>query len=80
MVWHECSDCHGTGRSRKSLGIGKCPDCDGSGTLIYYKRECGDSIEYSKPCRRCDGSGRIELYQEVKCTTCGGERGVEWYE
>ena len=58
----ECSECQGTGESRKIrrtpfgqiVTVSTCDKCDGSGKII------------SKPCEKCDGEGKVKKNKKVE--------------
>jgi len=59
-----CTQCNGTGHIQRSQGFFSisrtCPRCRGEGTMIEY------------PCRRCGGSGLIEVEREIVVTIPAG--------
>lgn len=68
----ECPECHG----KKCDGYDECPHCHGRGmsqqirgnTIIQSTCEyCGGSgFSPKNVCKKCDGSGRIEVKREIK--------------
>lgn len=80
-VLSECPECHGEGtkdpKSRKT-----CPHCHGSGVLVQstglfqVQRTCtycnGEGTIISKPCKRCNGAGRIMQPKTVTIKIPGG--------
>jgi molecular chaperone DnaJ len=70
-----CDKCHGSGAEPGSRTI-NCPTCGGRGQVISSRgffqvsqtcprcRGAGQIIE--KPCRQCDGEGRVEKLSRVK--------------
>jgi molecular chaperone DnaJ len=60
-----CRTCHGAGRLHASES--RCAHCHGTGIV---KSTRGHMV-FSKPCSRCDGSGR---QQQASCPTCGGQQ------
>lgn len=49
----------GGGRSMSIWPPADCPDCDGSGEILY-RDFGGDPVnDYAKPCKACAGTGRL---------------------
>lgn len=50
----------------------ECPDCDGAGYLIDYRRTGpdGDERRMDTPCVPCKGTGKAT---EKVCTECGAD-------
>lgn len=59
-----CSTCHGTG-SRPGSGVASCSFCGGTGEQILRQGFIG----IRRPCRHCNGTGRVI---QQKCGSCGG--------
>lgn len=76
-----CPDCHGEGttdpKSRK-----ECPYCHGQGVVISQQgffsvqRTCdhchGEGFIVTKPCKRCNGAGRVAEERTIKINIPGG--------
>ena len=61
-----CNSCGGRGRRRSIEG--RCARCDGVGSTRWRRGH----MVFSKPCKLCDGSGRL---RHQACVNCG-ENGV----
>ena len=76
-----CDKCHGTGAEPGSRTI-NCPTCGGRGQVISSRgffqvsqtcprcRGTGQIVE--KPCRQCNGEGRVEKATRIKLTIPAG--------
>jgi molecular chaperone DnaJ len=63
-----CKSCKGSG-ARSGTSPTTCPDCGGSGQISTYRNTILGNIMTSRPCERCDGSGRVILHS---CPDCQG--------
>lgn len=59
-----CSECNGGGST-----YGRCQDCSGTGTGVDIHKEHNMVIKFSSVCKRCLGSGVVEISH---CTVCNG--------
>lgn len=58
-----CARCAGTGQA--SIAAARCPACEGDGVV----RSARGHMVFTRPCRRCAGSG---LLSQQGCQACGG--------
>lgn len=63
-----CSVCDGSGAKHGSEMI-TCKTCNGKGRLREMKRSIFGSVEVSRTCESCGGSGKVP---KEKCESCGG--------
>jgi molecular chaperone DnaJ len=63
-----CESCRGSGASSGTSPT-TCPDCGGSGQISTYRNTILGNIMTSRPCERCEGSGRVILHP---CSACQG--------
>ncbi|MCH5299718.1 MAG: molecular chaperone DnaJ [Ruminococcus sp.] len=80
-----CSDCHGTGADKGSTPK-TCSACGGSGRVtinqrtpfgvVQTQRTCdackGKGKIVEKPCRKCNGNGRVRVRKNVEVTVPAG--------
>jgi len=76
-----CDKCHGSGAEPGSRAI-NCPTCGGRGQVISTRgffqvsQTCprchGAGQILEKPCRQCDGEGRVEKSSRIKIKIPGG--------
>lgn len=67
-----CTECNGTGAA-KGTSPEICPDCHGMGQRQTVTRTPFGSIQSSRTCERCHGSGKIV---KTPCNHCHGEGKV----
>lgn len=63
-----CEVCSGTG-AKKGTEMVSCKSCNGKGTIREQKRTIFGSIEMTKACDTCSGSGKTP---KEKCNVCDG--------
>ncbi len=63
MRQENCPRCAGTGQA--SIAAARCPACEGDGVV----RSARGHMVFTRPCRRCGGSG---LLSQQGCQACGG--------
>lgn len=68
-----CLTCHGSG-SKPGSSEQACAECQGSGVQRVIQRSAFASFASTRPCRHCDGSGRII---ESPCPECRGNGRTE---
>ena len=69
-----CAHCNGTGAEPGSKKV-TCPECRGAGEIrlsqgfFMFQRTCprchGEGSEIEKPCRACNGAGRVEKTRKL---------------
>jgi molecular chaperone DnaJ len=64
----ECSTCHGSGAQPGSKVV-KCPVCNGRGVVESLQ----GAFQFSRPCQRCLGKGKII---DQPCGSCGGRGAI----
>lgn len=64
---HQCSICHGTGRSLNTVFAYICKECKGTGN-VNYREVITEKIVH--PCDECDGTGKRA--DEKNCRHCYG--------
>lgn len=62
---HHCSSCQGIGRLRTAES--RCLHCHGNGII----KSARGHMVFSKPCTRCQGTGR---QADIACPACGGHQ------
>jgi molecular chaperone DnaJ len=81
----QCEDCHGTGAA-ESTSPKTCPNCNGTGQVRVSQRtpfgvmqsnhtcdRCrGTGKIIEKPCRTCDGKGRVRRRKTIEVTVPAG--------
>ncbi|MBR1859513.1 MAG: molecular chaperone DnaJ [Selenomonadaceae bacterium] len=68
----KCNDCDGTGAA-KGTKPEICPDCHGMGHRNTVTRTPFGSIQTTRPCERCHGTGQIV---KMPCSHCHGSGKV----
>lgn len=63
-----CGNCNGSG-AKKGTEMVTCATCNGKGKIRELKRSIFGSIEISRACEICGGSGKTP---KEKCGACGG--------
>ncbi len=69
----QCATCKGSG-CQPGTTPEVCPDCRGSGQVQVQQRTPMGVFATSRPCQKCQGTGRI-IHQP--CTDCGGQGRAE---
>ncbi len=64
----ECEVCHGSG-AKPGTSKESCPDCKGSGRIVYTQQSIFGTIQNQSTCPKCGGSGSII---KEKCESCYG--------
>ncbi len=67
-----CSDCDGTG-AEKGTKVDKCPACNGSGQIYVTQRTPFGSMQTTRACDSCRGTGKKI---DHPCRTCAGKGRV----
>jgi DnaJ-class molecular chaperone len=52
----------------------KCPECNGHKNFVSL---AGTPFEVVKPCKRCNGTGEIEITEQEYIQTCNTEQLAE---
>ena len=66
----ECEVCNGSG-AKAGASKQTCPDCKGSGRIVYTQQSIFGTIQNQRVCSKCKGSGKV-LEDKDKCSSCNG--------
>lgn len=68
----DCSNCHGSG-ANPGTNVSSCSKCHGSGYVTVTQNTFLGSMNTTRPCPDCNGTGK---HIDSPCTKCGGRGKV----
>lgn len=74
-AYHICAHCRGTGKSSSYLGAFSRDEMDEQGPEFVDDYIAG---HYDRPCDDCQGTGKVLLIDEARCTSDEHKKALAW--